>query len=84
MSNSLSCPDQWAYAKCPDIDECQLGKFLVLILKMINDWNFLNLGHFSPQKGTYASVMTVLEFHSVVDEIQLILHPNDHPQKILW
>ena len=37
MSNSLSCPDQWAYAKCPDIDECQLGKFLVLTLKMINN-----------------------------------------------
>ena len=67
MSNSLSCPDQWAYAKCPDIDECQLGKFLLLTL--INDGNFLNLGHFSPQKGTYASVMKVLEFHSVVDEL---------------
>ena len=51
---------------------------------MINDWNFLNLGHFSPQKGTYASVMTVLEFHSVVDEIQLIFASKWATSKVFF
>ena len=25
MSSTLTCPNEWAYDKCPDIDECHLG-----------------------------------------------------------